>query len=157
MKAFFRNMVQAYRGKCDGLVYYYNPRLNRIIARQYVKPKPTENTRRFALIVANLKALNPSQGFRSDLDMYVTAFNAKPANRNKPMQNWYNAYTKLMYALAKKYDGTQGGENPFVVDLATITREQIYEQNLPCKSVYLAIDSGLLPMVNGCHLMTAEI
>jgi hypothetical protein len=33
------------------------------------------------------------------------------------------------------------------VDIATITKGAIYEQNLPCKSVRAAIDAGLLPPI----------
>ena len=176
MKAFFRNMIQAYHGKCDGLVYYYNPRLNRIIARPYVKPAPNENTRRFALIVANLKALNPSSGFRADMDFYVTAYNAKPVNRNKPMNNWYNAYTKMMYALAKMYVGVDDGEGGIdwvkrldsgsepgmtgeviALDLSTLTREIIFNNDLPCITVKRAIEAGLLTSVKGHELLTAEM
>ena len=42
MKVYFKNMLKAYRGACDGLIYYYNPRLNRLLVRAYVKPRETE-------------------------------------------------------------------------------------------------------------------
>ena len=40
MRAYFKNMLLAYSGACDGLIYYYNRRLGRT--------------------AANLKALAPS-------------------------------------------------------------------------------------------------
>jgi len=39
----------------------------------------------------------------------------------------------------------------------TITREQIFSQNLPCKTLKDAIDAGLLPRVNGYERWQAEI
>jgi hypothetical protein len=58
---------------------------------------------------------------------------------HKPMGSWNNAWLKLMFALQKAM--------PETVDLKTITREQIYEQNLPCKTVKDAIEAGLLPVM----------
>ena len=60
MRAYFKNMLLAYSGACDGLIYYYNRRLGRVLVRPYVKPRPTENNRRFGRTAANLKALAPS-------------------------------------------------------------------------------------------------
>jgi hypothetical protein len=157
MKVHFRNMISGYRGKCDGLVYYYNPRLNRILVRPYKKPKPTEHTARFAAIGHNLKTLAPSEGFKADCSVYADLWNHSRRGRHSPIPNWYNVYTKLMYALAKKYDGTQGGENPIVVDLSTITRTFIYDNDLPCISVKRAIEAGLLTSVNGYDLLTSEM
>ncbi|NLW18546.1 MAG: hypothetical protein GXY81_02525 [Candidatus Cloacimonetes bacterium] len=39
MKVTFKNMIQAYQGKCDGLIYYYNPRLKRMLCRSHAKPR----------------------------------------------------------------------------------------------------------------------
>jgi hypothetical protein len=185
MRAYFKNMIQAYRGKCDGLVYYYNPRLNRIVVRPHVKPRPSEQTRRFGAIATNLKALNPSQGFKTDLSVYVDVYNRKASNHRHPMNNWYNAFNKMMYALAKKYPAVEqlskAADLPeeqdavpavekldnnrrfssngvlLYVDLSTITREFIYENDLPCISVKRAVEAGLLTPVNGYELLTQEM
>jgi hypothetical protein len=31
MKVLFKNLLKAYSGQCDGLVYYYNSQLNRVL------------------------------------------------------------------------------------------------------------------------------
>ena len=167
MKAIFKNMIQAYKGKCDGLVYYYNPRLNRILVRPHVKPRPTEQTRRFASISKNLKALAPSEGFKTDLSVYVDIRNRKATRLHGPLQNWYNAYTMMMYALAKTYSvealaeapEAMGGSAsaPTTLDLSTLTREFIYANELPCISVKRAVEAGLLSSVKGYELLTAEM
>jgi hypothetical protein len=43
------------------------------------------------------------------------------------------------------------------VDLRTISRETIYQNDLPCKSVKQAVEAGLLPVVKGYERMNAEI
>ena len=48
MRVTFKNMLLAYVGKIDGLIYYYNPRLNRMVVRQYVKPRESAPNRRLA-------------------------------------------------------------------------------------------------------------
>ncbi|MBW6513460.1 MAG: hypothetical protein K0B87_01755 [Candidatus Syntrophosphaera sp.] len=149
MRAYFKNMLLGYQGKCDGLVYYFNRSLNRVIVRPLVKPRPTENSRRFGRIASNLKALQPSIGYRSDLRVYVDIFNSRVANQDVVLQNWYNAFTRLMWNLAKS--------DPGYIDLETITRAQIEANDLPCRSVKRAVEAGLLDPVNGYELLDREM
>ncbi|MBW6513437.1 MAG: hypothetical protein K0B87_01630 [Candidatus Syntrophosphaera sp.] len=149
MRAYFKNMLLCYQGKCDGLVYYFNRSLNRVIVRPLVKPRPTENSRRFGRISANLKNLEPSASFRSDLRVYVDIFNSRVANQDVVLQNWYNAFTRLRWNLAKS--------DPGYIDLETITRAQIEANDLPCRTVKRAVEAGLLAPVNGYELLTQEM
>jgi len=55
----------------------------------------------------------------------------------------------MMFALQKA--------NPETVNLASITREQIAEQNLPCCTLAQAIQAGLLPAVRGYERYSAEM
>ena len=151
MRAYFKNMLQAYRGTCDGLVYYYNPRLQRILVRPHVKPRPTAQTRRFAAIASNLKALQPSAAFITDMTVYTDIHNRRAGSRRRPEQilcNWYNTFMKLMYALQAK--------DP-AVDLAYLSRAQIESNNLPCRSVKLAVEAGLLEAVPGYELLDKQM
>ncbi|MDD4223109.1 MAG: hypothetical protein PHD87_00785 [Candidatus Cloacimonetes bacterium] len=144
MKARFKNMLLGYTGTCDGLVYYFNRRLNRVIVRLHVKPRTTENNRRFGRIATNLKRLNLSDGYRQDLRIYTDLFNSHMANQDITLQSWYNAFSKLMWNLAKLYPG---------LDLEFVTRAQIEAGDLPCRSVKRAVEAGLLPPVNGSELL----
>ncbi|MDD4223046.1 MAG: hypothetical protein PHD87_00470 [Candidatus Cloacimonetes bacterium] len=144
MKARFKNMLLGYTGTCDGLVYYFNRRLNRVIVRLHVKPRTSENNRRFGRIATNLKRLNLSAGFRQDLRIYTDLFNSHTANQDITLQSWYNAFSKLMWNLAKLYPG---------LDLEFVTRAQIEAGDLPCRSVKRAVEAGLLPPVNGSELL----
>jgi hypothetical protein len=129
MKVFYKNLIKAYTGKCDGLVYYYDPELERILCRRYVKPKATPQNARLAATMKNLKNLNLSEEYITDLKFYA-AMARKPGTR----LSWQNVFTKLMYALQRE-SGT---------DLTTITKGAVYEQNLPCRTVKTAIEAGLL-------------
>ena len=149
MRAYFKNMLLAYSGACDGLIYYYNRRLGRVLVRPYVKPRPTENNRRFGRTAANLKALAPSAAYKSDLRVYVDIFNSRVASRDVILQNWYNAFTRLMWNLAK--------QNPEYIDLETLTRSQIEANDLPCRTVKRAVEAGLLDPVHGYEHLTAAM
>jgi len=138
MEVVFKNMLKAYSGKCDGLVYYYNSRLGRVLCRKHVIPRQNTHNRRMAAISHNLKALNPSPEFRQDLKLYAALYQDAPLSGQ-------NVYIKLMYALARVYG----------VDLATLTREQITELELPCATVKQAVEAGLLAPVPGYERLTA--
>ncbi|NLW18934.1 MAG: hypothetical protein GXY81_04510 [Candidatus Cloacimonetes bacterium] len=137
MKAKLGAFFQSFSGKADGMVYYFNRRLGKIIAREYVKPRANKNNQRFKDVAANLKALNPSEGFRMDLSVYVDIYNSAVRNWEKPLLNWHNAFLKLMWAMARDLH----------LDLATLTREQIETQELPCITVMDAVEAGYLPPV----------
>lgn len=143
MKVWFKNMILSYSGKCDGLVYYYNEKLGRMMSRRHVIPRPTENNTRFSSIAANLKALNISEGYKQDLRDYTIRYSTLKQFKTQPCLNWYSVFTILMWEMSK----TLG------IDLATITREQIETQNLPCRTVKQAVEADLIPAVNGYERM----
>ena len=133
----FRNRL-VYSGQCDGLVYYWSKRLDKMIARRYVVPRQSNSNRKLGAISRNLKALELSSGYIEDLKVYVALYNYQP--REKCFVSWRNAFLTLMFAMAKGNSG---------VDLLTITREQIASDELPCRSVKSAVEAGLLTPVSG--------
>ena len=133
-------------GSSEGMVYYYNKRLGKMIARKWVKPKTTAANRRLGTISRNLKNLQPSEGYIKDLRVYIALYDYSPGERH--YMSWQNVYLTLMYSLAK--------QNP-AVDLLTLSREQITSDNLPCKCVKDAIEAGLLREVDGYEKLTQEI
>jgi len=138
MNVLFKNILKAYSGKCDGLVYYYNSRLDRVLCRRHVIPKATAQNARMTLVSKNLSALAPSPDFITDLKYYA-------AIQRERQLNWRNVYMKLMFALQRLYN----------VDLATLTRAEIEAQELPCRSVKQAIQAGLLDPVPGYERLDA--
>ncbi len=144
MKVYFKNMLQAYHGACDGLIYYYNPRLNRLLVRPHVKPRLNENNRRFAAIAHNLKQIAPSQAFITDMTVYADIHLRRAREGDRVFCNWYCAFIKMMYELPKVET---------YIDLEAITRAQIEANDLPCRSVKRAVEAGLLEPVPGYELL----
>jgi len=147
MEVTFKNLLHAYSGKCDGLVYYYNRRLNKVIARRLPTSKPHAGNALLGRISRNLKALELSEGYRTDLKIYTELLRLKTGAEGMAYYAWSNVFRKLMYDLAAKYS----------LDLATITRQEIYTQGLPCISVQAAVEDGLLEKVPGYERFTAQI
>jgi len=135
----------AFTGTSDELVYYFHPGLKRILCRRYVKPKTSNSNRRMGLVSKKLKSLCPSEGYIMDLKVYVAMYNRH--GNQCLILNWQNAFTKLMYAMAKAYD----------IDLLALTKDAIYVDNLPCISVRSAVAAGLLSLVKGYERLDKSI
>lgn len=143
MEVSFKHMIQAYKGSCDGMVYYYNRRLGKYIARRKPRYRPNSATQRMSEVAANLKALQLSEGFINDLRIYAQLYRNQTGDQN--CLAWSNIYSKLMWKLASVYN----------VDLAELSREQI--SSLPVQTVKIAVEAGLLPRVLGYDLLTNPI
>lgn len=138
MEVTFKNLLHAYSGKCDGIVYYYNRRMGKVIARRLIKPKTHKQNLELSAISRNLKALNLSPGYINNLRVY-TEMSRLESGGKQTFYAWRNVFMKLMFALAKQY----------ALDLKTLSRDDIYQQLLPCRSVYMAVEAGLIPPVSG--------
>jgi len=147
MKAIFKNMIRAYSGKCDGLVYYYNPRMNRIIVRRMADWKETEQNRVIGSVSSALRALEPSEGYKNDLRSYIERYRKRYPKAERQLYSWLNPYQMLFWAMSKKLG----------IDLRTLNRDMIYADDLPCITIQRAITAGLLPEVNGADLLVQEI
>jgi len=64
-----------------------------------------------------------------------------------------------MWKMSKTYalNGTPLTDNSIPIDLSTLTREDIIENNLPCRTVKQAIEAELLPVVPGYEFYNNEI
>lgn len=138
-------MLKAYSGSCDGLVYYYNHRIDKVVCHKNTRPKESSSNRRLSAISKNLKSLNISDGYKSDIKLYVALHALKQSDCK--LVSWSNAYNKLMFAMAKQNN----------LDLATLTREQIIANNLPCISIAQSVEAGLLPQVEGYQRLISNV
>jgi hypothetical protein len=148
MKVIFKNLIQGYTGKADDYVIYYNRRLNCVIMRERPVYRNHPAHSPFRVVMKNLKKLNPSQAYRIDAAAYVEHYNKLPQNRNCNLVSWANLYQKIMWMLKRVYPE---------VDLATLTRQQITDESLPCHSIKAAVDAGLLPKVKGYEALESEM
>jgi len=141
MKVKFKNMLQGYTGKADEMIFYQNKRTGKIYARRTFKLENHPSHLPFRLAQQQIYSINPSQDFKYNLYDYCLSYNELPEGQEKPLVSWNQVYNKLMWAMQKAL--------PEQVDLKTITRQQIIEQSLPCKTLKDAIEFGLLPKVKG--------
>jgi hypothetical protein len=148
MKVRFRTYWKGITGKVDDKVFYYHPGLKQTLARSITQPCRNPSASRLKQVMANLRLINPSAAYRQDLKDYAILYNNLKVNRSKAAANWMNLYMKMLYAMAKATPG---------LDLAELTREQIYAQALPCLSVKTAVEADLLPWVRGWYNFTKEI
>ncbi len=148
MKVRFKNNILSYTGKCDDLVYYYNSKFGRTVCRAYTPPKLGPQHTRFTRIAKNIKALDISPGYINDLKVYTDIWNSRAPTRDTPFANYRNVLMKLLYKMIELYPQ---------YDLATITRDDIEMNLLPCLSVYHACEAGLLKKLQGYELLTAQM
>jgi hypothetical protein len=139
MKVRFKNLIGGYTGTADDSVIYFNPGLNRYIVRSKPKHKSHSGNSKFSDVARSLKQLCPAEEYISDFKAYLKLYNRLPAHREAPLPVWNNLWVKMMWSM----------HNIYGIELAGITRQQIMDNNLPCKSVKAAVEAGLLPKVVG--------
>lgn len=148
MKVNFKHMVQGYTGKADDAVYILDRQTGRIYLRSRPHRKVMAGNLDFAAVMQNMRILHPSAGYKEDMQLYVGLYNALPMNKFNPVKAWNNLFMKLMYGLA---------ETVTEVNLMTLSRTEIYERELPCISVEMAVEAGLLPKVKGYQRFSNKI
>ncbi len=149
MKVTFKNMVHGFTGTADEMIFYMSKRNGKIYARRKFKFKNHSGQPPFKQAQNQIYLIQPSQDFKYNLLDYILGYNDLPQNRLKQVFSWCHIYNKMMWAMQKAMPGQ--------VDLKTITRQQIYDQNLPCKTLKAAIEFGLLPEVEGYQRWDSEI
>jgi len=68
----------------------------------------------------------------------VIYYKAQNRRQDRAMNTWPNVFMKVMRATMKSYPD---------LDLKTLTREEIIEMNLPCRSIYESINAGYMEKV----------
>ena len=148
MKVTFQYGLAGYTGKADGLVQCYSRALGRVYARRNTPPRLTPENDRVKNITSTLFAIQPSKAYCDDLRFYISRYNSLRENHDHPVRSWPELYLKLMYKMAKTIPN---------IDLSTITRAYIYEQELPCISIKSAVEAGLVPAVYDYARFDSEI
>jgi hypothetical protein len=119
------------------MIYYTLPNCEVIIGRKKPKnPQLSQQHDDYRVISNNLRLLKPSQAFKDDFKLYTSLYKDLPAAK-KTVSGWYNLFISIMWEMHRA--GT--------IDLKTITKEQVYADNLPCKNVKAIVVAGLLPQV----------
>jgi hypothetical protein len=143
MKAKTKFGLAGMTGNVDGMIYYTLPNSDMIIGRK--KPEKftqSAHHKSYRAIAQNLKKIKPSQAYKNDFKVYTSLYKDLP-DAKKSVSGWYNLYVKMLWDMQKAG----------LADLKTLTRQQIYDGDLPCKSVKSAAEAGLLPEVVNYHLL----
>lgn len=148
MKVSFQWGMPAVSGKVGNLIFWLHKRSGKVYARKRTKVAITENHHKMGSVARNLFAIKPSEGFKQDCRRYGDSLAKLPGKPRASLYSWSTCYLHLMYKLAKAYPG---------LDLASLTRAQIYDQNLPCISIQAAVEAGLLEPVKDYERLTALI
>jgi len=148
MKVLFKNLIQGYTGKADDCVIYYNRKLNCVIVREKPIYRNHPAHAPFKAVMKNLKKINPCLAYRKDAIGYIELYNKLPANKYRQLVSWSNLFQKIMWMMQRILPE---------VDLATLTREQIYTEELPCISIKQAVDAGLIPKVKGYEGLESQL
>jgi hypothetical protein len=135
-------------GNEEKYVTYYNSHLDKYISRRKVIPKPSVSNAIMKEIFGFAKRIIISEEYKEDCRKYIQIYNREYHSQGKPMSTWPNVFLKIMRATLKDYPH---------LDLKTLSKEDIVEQKLPCRSIASAIEAGYLKKVRDWRKLIALI
>lgn len=138
-------MLPGFTGNMDDVVIYYNSKLGKMIARRKVKPKFTPDNSIVKEIHAFRRRIEVSEAYLNDCRRYIELFNQKYRRHGRAMSTWPNVYMKVMRALKSQHPE---------IDFKTLSREDVIDQNLPCRTIASAVEAGYLEKVPGYEALT---
>lgn len=139
MKAIFGTFIGGFSGRHDGLVYYYNHRLQKMIVRKAPVFVPTEQNARLGKVSKRMQGLRVSDEYKKDFMVYTELYRKALGPKANNILSWYNLFVRMMWQIQKQYQ----------IDLSQITMNKIYAYELPCISIKTAVEAELLPIVPG--------
>ena len=148
MKVNFSDCLAGFSGKFKDIVFCHSNKYGYSYIRRRVYPTLSESNRVIGSISSNLWSLEPSEAYRSDIRKYASSYNKVPKNYYVQIRSWSSLYIKLMYALERAYPE---------VDLRTLSRAEIYDNDLPCICVKKAVEAGLLSPVQGWEALDSQL
>ena len=148
MKAKLKVLLPGFTGNMDDVVIYYNSKLNKYIARRKVMPKFTPNNSIVKEIHAFRRRIKVTEAYLNDCREYIKLFNQKFRRQGRALSTWPNVYMKLMRALKGQYPE---------LNFKTLTREEVLERQLPCRTIAAAVVAGYLEKVPGYEALDSPI
>ncbi|MDP3115386.1 MAG: hypothetical protein Q8M98_11555 [Candidatus Cloacimonadaceae bacterium] len=148
MKATVKVMLPGYTGNMNDITFYFNRKLNCMVARKKVMPKFVPSHEPMQQIFAFARRIGLSEAYKQDCNLYIDRYNQKNRKHHRAHSSWPSIFAKLMFAqLIAKPD----------LDLTTLTRDAAIAQNLPCRSIAASIQAGLLEKVRDGEMLTNPI
>ncbi len=147
MKATFKTGIAGLTGKLDEGIFYFHPKLKRVLVRSFPKMPKLSQNEDYTQISRILGGIKPSEAYKKNFKSYLSIL--RDDNPELSVANWYNLYVKMMWAMQAQF--------PEDVDLKALTRSQIQAQSLPCITIKAAVEAGLLPSVTGYEQLVEQI
>ena len=152
MKVNLQNCMRAYSGKLGNVVYcsYYNYRL--CLGRRYVSPTLGKQHLKMKEINLNLNALyltaNPD--YREDWKKYALRNAMENTSRSKGVQKRMPSAKALFVQCMWKW----AKANPGLVDLQSVSLEDMVRLESPLLSVSACVEAGYLKKVTGWEYLS---
>jgi hypothetical protein len=148
MKVTFKYGISGFTGKVDGNSIYFHKEARRFVVRRIRKYVELPQDTEFRSVQKNLWRIHPAEAYKNDLRQYIAAYKKLPYKNRPNFITWNNVWQALMYELQRLVPG---------IDLRTLTRQDIYDQNLPCINVAAAVNANLLYPVPGWETLVNTI
>ena len=101
MQAVFQYGLTSMTGRNGEIVLRLDRTLNRVYGRRYVYPILSEHNHQIGSISKNLFALQPSAGYKEDMQLYLVRYRSLRYGANIRIRSWSIMFSKLMRDMAK--------------------------------------------------------
>ena len=151
MKVKFKYGIRTFSGTLDEMTYgsYRNGAV--CIGRRWVYPKLNDQHTTMGERMKNLSKVysGASAGFKEDLVTYTVKNGRENVPKTKLVPSPYAIFIKMMFAWSKASGG--------LIDLASVTLEDIQSSTGGAKNIAEAVENGHLRAVSGWDTLTTSI
>lgn len=151
MKVKFKYGIGTYSGTLDEMTYgsYRNGAV--CVGRKWVYPTPTAQNATMGERMKNLSKVyaGASAGYKEDLSVYCLRYEKQHVAKNKLAPSSYAIFVKMMFAWSKATGG--------LIDLSTVTVEDIQSSTEGAKTIAEAVENGHLASVREYAILTTTI
>ncbi len=148
MKTTFKHAVKSFRGTNRKEELYYSSYKNGEVVIAKTLPEPTIKAHHhiFGTITKHLHKMYKtlSAEYKLDLSCYAKLFSTLPENNDKLPASGSALFTGMLWKLKKLHPE---------IDLATITREEIVQNEYPMRSVVESMQNGLLVEIEEASML----
>lgn len=154
MKVSFKYGIGYFSGTIDQAVYAPTAKKLGSYMRKHVIPRYTANNQEMGTVLKNIRSIwaDVTSGYKAELKLYAAQHFVQLTPENdvwaRPLSN-FSWFIRLLWLLKE--------ENSGVIDLKSLTLNDIKTLWPEITSVAVACENGFLPMVTGCEDWETEM